>query len=79
MRYRIPRASPVALVVKNLSANARDIRDSGSIFGSGRSPRRHGNPLQHSCLEIPWAEGKVLYEKRFDPLCLTCDLTIPKE
>ena len=32
-------ASQVALVVKNLPANAEDIRDSGSIPGSGRSPR----------------------------------------
>ena len=32
------RASHVALVVKNLPANAGDIRDVGSIPGSGRSP-----------------------------------------
>ena len=42
----------VVLVVKNLPANARDIRDAGSIPGSERSPReRNGNPLQDSCLE----------------------------
>ena len=42
----------MALVVKNLPANARDIRDSGLIPGSGRSPGGgHGNPLQYSCLE----------------------------
>ena len=41
----------MALVVKNLPANARDI-DAGSIPGSGRSPGEgHGNPLQYSCLE----------------------------
>ena len=35
----------MALVVKNLSANARDIRDAGSIPGSGRSPGEgHGEP-----------------------------------
>ena len=40
------------LVVKNPPANAGDIRDMGSIPESGRSPgRRHGNPLQYSCLE----------------------------
>ena len=40
------------LVVKNLPANARDIRDIGLIPGSGRSPGGgHGNPLQYSCLE----------------------------
>ena len=42
------------LVVKNPPANAGDIRDKGSIPGSGRSPRGgHGNPLQYSCLETP--------------------------
>ena len=45
-------ASQVALVVKNLPANAGDIRDVGSISGSGRSPGEgNGNPLQSSCLE----------------------------
>ena len=42
----------VALVVKNLPANAGDVRDTGSIPGSGRSPGGgHGNPLQYSCLQ----------------------------
>jgi len=37
----------VALVVKNLLANAGDIRDVGSVPGWGRSPGRgDGNPLQ---------------------------------
>ena len=37
-------APQVALVVKNLPANAGDIRDAGSIPGSGRSPGgRHDN------------------------------------
>ena len=36
----------VALVVKNMSANAGDIRDEDSIPGSGRSPRgARGNLL----------------------------------
>ena len=40
-------ASQVALVVKNPPANAGDVRDVGSIPGSGRSPGGgHGNPLQ---------------------------------
>ena len=40
-------ASQVALVVKNPPANARDLRDVGSIPGSGRSPgEENGNPLQ---------------------------------
>ena len=39
-------ASQVALVVKNLSANAGDIRDAGLIPGLGRSlGRGHGNPV----------------------------------
>ena len=45
-------ASPVALVVKKLPANAGDLRDSGSIPGLGRLPGGgYGNPLQYSCLE----------------------------
>ena len=36
-------------MVKNLPANAGDIRDSGLIPGQGRSPGGgHGNPLQYS-------------------------------
>ena len=46
-------ASQVALVVKSLPANAEDVRDEGSIPGSGRSGGGHGNPLQCSCLENP--------------------------
>ena len=39
-------------MVKNPPANAGDIRDLGSIPGSGRSAGGgHGNPLQDSCLE----------------------------
>ena len=41
-------SSKVALVVKNLPANAGNARDAGSIPGSGRSPGGgHGNPLQY--------------------------------
>ena len=44
----------MVLVVKNPSANAGDIRASGSLPGWGRSPGEgHGNPLQYSCLENP--------------------------
>ena len=49
--------SQVALVVENLPANAGDIRDTGSIPGSGRSGGGHGNPLQYSCLENPMDRG----------------------
>ena len=42
----------MVLVVKNLPANAGDIRNAGLIPGSGRSPGGgHGNLLQYSCLE----------------------------
>ena len=52
------RAFQVALAVKNLPANAGDIRDMGSISGSGRSPRGgHGNSLQYSCLGNPMDRG----------------------
>ena len=44
--------SQVVLVVKNMPANAGDIRDVGSIPGVGRSPGKgSSNSLQYSCLE----------------------------
>ena len=53
-----PHVGQVALVVKNLPANAGDVRDSGSIPGSGRSPREgNGNQLQYSCLGNPMDRG----------------------
>ena len=48
----------MALVVKNPSASAGDLRDMRLIPGSGRSPEGgHGNPLQYSCLENPRDRG----------------------
>ena len=48
----------MALGVKNLPANAGDIRDVGWIPGLGRFPGGgHGNPLQYSCLENPMDRG----------------------
>ena len=45
-------------MVKNLPANAGDIRDSGLIPGSGRSPGGgHDSTLQYSCLENPIDRG----------------------
>ena len=45
-------------MVKNLSANTGDIKDVGSIPGSGRSPGgEHGKPLQYSCPENPMDRG----------------------
>ena len=41
-------------MIKNLPVNAGDIRDTGSIPGSGRSlGGGNGNPLQYSWLENP--------------------------
>ena len=38
----------MALVVKNPPANAGDMRDTGSIPGSGRFPgEENGNPFQY--------------------------------
>ena len=55
--YRV-RASQVVPVVKNLPANTEDLRDTGSVPGSGRSPGEgNGNPLQYSCLENPMDRG----------------------
>ena len=51
-------ASKVALVVKNLPANAGDIRTTGFIPGLGRSlGEGKGNPFQYSCLENPMDRG----------------------
>ena len=48
------------LMVKSPSAVAGDVRDVGSIPGSGRSPGgRHGNPLQYSCLENPQGQTSL--------------------
>ena len=45
-------------MVKNLPANAGDIRDATLIPGSGRSPGGgHGNPFHYSCLENPMDRG----------------------
>ena len=44
--------------VKNLPANAGDIRDADLIPGLERSPgREHGNPVQYSCLEYLMKRG----------------------
>ena len=45
-------------MIKDLPANAGDMRDPGSIPGLGKSPGGgHGNPLQYSCLENPMDRG----------------------
>ena len=45
-------------MVKSPPAKAGDMRNAGSIPGSGQSPGgRHSNPLQCSCLENPMNRG----------------------
>ena len=54
-------AFQVASVVKKLPGNVGDIKDMGSIPGSGRSPGgEYGNPLQYYCLENPMDRGAWL-------------------
>ena len=45
-------------LVKNLPANAGDVRDMGSMTGSGRFlGEEHGNLLQYPCLENSMDRG----------------------
>ena len=54
----LPGAFQMVLVVKNLPANAGDIKDLGSIPGWGRCPGgENDNTLQYSCLEDPMGRG----------------------
>ena len=54
-------ASQVVLAVKNLPADAGDLRGMGSIPGSGRSPiGGHGNTMQYSCLENPHGQRSLV-------------------
>ena len=56
--YSVLGASQVVQEIKNLLANAGNIRDEGSIPGLGRSPGGgDGNLLQCSCLENPMDRG----------------------
>ena len=51
-------------MVKNLPANAGDIRDMGSIPGSKRSPGEgNDNPPQYAAWDAPWTEepGKIQF------------------
>ena len=49
---------PGGVVVKNPPANAGDVRETGSVSGSERSPGGgSGNPLQYSYLENPMDRG----------------------
>ena len=77
MDLRTWRASQVAPVVEKPPADAGDLRDTGSIPGSGRSPGGgHANPLQHSWLENPidrgaWQATKSIGSKQSDMTVVT--------
>ena len=48
-------------VVRSLSVNTGDIRDVGSVPGSGRSSGgENGNPGQYSCLENPHGQRSLV-------------------
>ena len=58
LKFCLHGTSQVVLLVKNLPANAGDIRDTGSIPGLGRSPGEgHDKSLQYFCLENPMDRG----------------------
>ena len=45
-------------VIKNFPVNAGDVRETGLIPGSGRSPGgKHGNLFRYSCLDNPMDRG----------------------
>ena len=52
------RVSQMVPVVRNLPANAGDIRDSGSIPGLGKYG--HGNSVQYSSLENPHGQKSLV-------------------
>ena len=61
----------MVLVVKNSPASSGDIRDKGSIPGSGRSPgERHDHPLQYACLENPMDSGAQMWKSWLISLCI---------
>ena len=56
--YNTVGASQVGVVVKNLPANAGDVKDVGLIPGLGRcSGEGNGNLFQYACLEDPMDRG----------------------
>ena len=56
--HQLPLRLTVAGAVKNLSADAEDVRDTGSVPGPGTYPGRgNGNPLQYPCLKETMDRG----------------------
>ena len=65
----------VVLVVKNMPANAGDIRDAGSITELGRFPGEgHSNLFQYSCLENS-IDGGAWWATYSPWVCKELDLT----
>ena len=65
---------PHGSVIKNSPANARDVRDTGSILGLGRSPgERHGNPLLLSLNVSTYfsPEFFILFDHLLNCICAT--------
>ena len=55
----------VVVLVKNLPATAADVRDVGSIPGSGRSPGGgNGNHSSILAWKIPWTESLAGYSPK---------------
>ena len=58
IKLKIKEVSQVVVVVKNLPANAGDIKDEGSTPESARYPGKgNDNLLQYYCLENPMDRG----------------------
>ena len=62
------------LAVKNPPSHAEDLKDTGLIPESGRSPGGgHGNPLKYSCLENP--RDRRSFAGYSSELCKELDMT----
>ena len=49
------------LVIRNVPANAANVKDTSSIPGWGRAPGKgNGNPLQYSSLENPHGQWSLV-------------------
>ena len=60
------RASQVALVVKNLPANAGDVKAIALIPGSGRPPGvKHGKRVRHNWSDLVWTHETEFNMQRF--------------
>ena len=58
LEVELLRGFPADSVVKNPPANSENVRDTGLIHGSGRSPGEgDGSPFQYSCLENSMDRG----------------------